>query len=111
MLQEFGENNFPLQKYIVNVDKGISRPSYLANDSTYTISNGLPSGSATKTLVKISNDNEWPSHTDLNFDESQYDAYRAALTKQMVVIQGPPGIFYLVKFDFSSVCLSFSFIF
>lgn len=33
----------------------------------------------------------WPPREEFKLDESQYEAFRAALTKQMVVIQGPPG--------------------
>lgn len=93
VLQEFGTENFPLEKYIVSVDKDITPPSYLTNDSAYVISNGLPETDpeAKMSLVEVMNDREWPPRADFNLDESQYDAFRAALTKQMVVIQGPPG--------------------
>lgn len=92
VLQDFGVDNFPLEKYIVNVDKIISPPSYLSEDSCYIISNGLPN---TDPEAKVSPVDmlsaRWPPREDFNLDESQYEAFRAALTKQMVVIQGPPG--------------------
>ena len=93
VLQEFGAENFPLKKYIVDVDKDISPPSYLTNESVYVIPNGSSETDAVTevSLVEVMNDQEWPSRGDLKLDESQYDAFRAALTKQMVVIQGPPG--------------------
>lgn len=93
MLQEFGTENFPLEKYIVNVDKDILPPSYLSPASVYVISNGLPETDpeAKMSLVEPMSNQEWPPRADFNLDESQYDAFRAALTKQMVVIQGPPG--------------------
>lgn len=93
MLQTFGKDNFPLEKYIVDVNKDISPPSYLTNGSAYIISNGLPdTDPETKTsLVEIMSNQPWPPREDFNLDESQYEAFRAALTKQMVVIQGPPG--------------------
>lgn len=93
MLQDFGKENFPLERYIVNVDENILPPSYLNNDSVYLISNGL---SETDPAIKISpvemlGNQQWPPREDFLLDESQYAAFRAALTKQMVVIQGPPG--------------------
>lgn len=93
VLQEFGAENFPLEKYIVSVDKDIAPPSYLSNDSEYVISNGLPETDpdAKMSLVEVMHNQRWPPREDFNLDESQYAAFRAALTKQMVVIQGPPG--------------------
>lgn len=107
MLQELGVGNFPLEKYIVNVDKDISPPSYLTNESVYTISNGIPeSDPASKMhVVKMVNEHEWPPREDLNLDEAQYDAFRAALTKQMVVIQGPPGKLKVISVFLPLHCL------
>lgn len=96
MLQSFGNENFPLEKYIVNVEKTISPPSYLTSDSVYLISNGLPETDPETKLLPIDmlSNREWPPRQDFRLDESQYDAFRAALTKQMVVIQGPPGMVF-----------------
>ena len=33
----------------------------------------------------------WPSADELGMDESQYNAFQAALTREISVIQGPPG--------------------
>lgn len=113
MLQDFGKDNFPLEKYIVDVDKNITPPSYLTDDTFYEISNGLTStdpdidvnsdsdtGIDPKTKMLPVNvlSQQWPPPEDLQFDESQYEAFRAALTKQMVVIQGPPGeLIYVIS--------------
>ncbi|XP_031618979.1 NFX1-type zinc finger-containing protein 1 [Contarinia nasturtii] len=93
VLQSFGKDNFPLEKYIVNVDKVISPPSYLTKDSVYLISNGLPETDPERKLSPIDmlSNQQWPPREDFKLDESQYEAFKAALTKQMVVIQGPPG--------------------
>ncbi|KAJ6634627.1 NFX1-type zinc finger-containing protein 1, partial [Pseudolycoriella hygida] len=93
VLQEFGKNNFPLEKYIVDVDKNISPPSYLTNETVYVISNGLPDNDpdAKMSAVDVLSNRQWPPREDFKLDESQYEAFRAALTKQMVTIQGPPG--------------------
>lgn len=94
VLQKFGQENFPLEKYIVNVDKDISPPSYLTKDTVYRISNGLPvSHPEARTIqLEVLNDQQWPPHDQFNLNESQYNGFRAALTKQLCVIQGPPGI-------------------
>lgn len=59
----------------------------------YDISVDLTGAESEKIPVQILR-KEWPSCVDLNMDESQYEAFQAALTKQMVVIQGPPGMYY-----------------
>lgn len=41
--------------------------------------------------VTVLNDQLWPSRDDFSLDESQFSALKAALTKQFVIIQGPPG--------------------
>lgn len=93
MLQKFGKDNFPLAKYIVEVNNNISHPTYVLEDTVYRISNGLPDSdpAALKSSVKVLSKQEWPPCEDFKLDESQFEAFRAALTKQMVVIQGPPG--------------------
>lgn len=94
VLQQFGVGNFPLEKYIVNVEKHMSPPSYLANHSEYSISNGLPVSDpeAKKiTINDVMNSENWPPCDNFHLDESQYAAFQAALTNQFTVIQGPPG--------------------
>lgn len=45
--------------------------------------------------VKVLNDELWPNSSDFGLDESQFDALKAALTKQFTIIQGPPGLLSL----------------
>lgn len=93
MLQEFGKDNFPLERYIVDVNKAILPPTYLTANSVYLLSNGLPETDPERKVsaVEMLSNQEWPPQDDFKLDTSQYEAFRAALTKQMVVIQGPPG--------------------
>lgn len=92
VLQIFAKNNFPLEKYIVDVNRDISPPSYLRNNSVYEFPIHLPDDLEEGMLtVDILDDQQWPPREDFKFDESQYEAFRAALTKQLAVIQGPPG--------------------
>lgn len=93
VLQGFGPKNFPLEKYIVHVDRDISPPSHLVRNNVYRLSNGSSendSKAETRT-VEMLNTQQWPPREFFNLDESQFEAFRAALTKQLVVIQGPPG--------------------
>lgn len=41
--------------------------------------------------INILNDQLWPEKDLFGLDDSQYAALKAALTKQFVIIQGPPG--------------------
>ncbi|XP_060875365.1 NFX1-type zinc finger-containing protein 1-like [Metopolophium dirhodum] len=82
VFQDLCETNFPMKNYIIHGLKEISYPSYLANNSIYTI-NGI-------TFDILQND-QWPSAEILNMDINQYEAFKGALTKEFVMIQGPPG--------------------
>lgn len=93
MLKSFNIDNFPLQQYILYVnDEGTrpTHPSYVNEESNFMIPNGFIDDDYDDVKVELLS-NHWPDKEDLNMDESQYDAFRAALTKKMVVIQGPPG--------------------
>lgn len=93
MLKKFRKGNFPVEKYIVDVNRDIARPSYLTKDSVYRISNGFSNTypKANTFEVKMTENPIWPPCQVLNFEESQYEAFCEALKKQLVVIQGPPG--------------------
>lgn len=91
MLQQFNKDNFPFERYIVDLNKEILPPPYISEERVYDISVDLTGAESEKIPVQILR-KEWPSCVDLNMDESQYEAFQAALTKQMVVIQGPPGM-------------------
>lgn len=91
VLQQFDKDNFPLKRYIVDVDEGILPPPYLTEDAVYQITNGLSANDSEAIVSSIEILREWPPCSDLNMDESQYEAFRAALTKQLAIIQGPPG--------------------
>lgn len=93
MLQEFGICNFPLVKYFVHVNANIPSPTYLASGMVYRLPNGFPltDPKAKSFNVQILNERGWPAYHHFALNESQYKAYRAALTKQLVIIQGPPG--------------------
>ncbi|XP_046669546.1 NFX1-type zinc finger-containing protein 1-like isoform X2 [Homalodisca vitripennis] len=85
-LQTFSETNFPLSKYIVDMDTETEPPKYLALPDVYNIKMAN-----NHFAFRVLSDLEWPTHEDLGLDPSQYKAYKSALTNDLVVIQGPPG--------------------
>ncbi|KAF6028545.1 ZNFX1 [Bugula neritina] len=60
---------------------------YLEPGVTYE----LPTGTSLTSPVPLQNFDEWPRAEEMGFNQSQYEAYKTALTKEFVVIQGPPG--------------------
>ena len=44
-----------------------------------------------KMRFKVLQPETWPTAEELSFNDSQYEAYRLALTHEFAVIQGPPG--------------------
>ncbi|KAG8321885.1 NFX1-type zinc finger-containing protein 1 [Homalodisca vitripennis] len=73
---------FPMEKYIVQVDPLPKIPIYIAeqNKATYQIFDEQVS------ILEPS----WPKMLS-SFNPSQYRAFQAALTSEFVAIQGPPG--------------------
>ncbi|CAH0398415.1 unnamed protein product [Chilo suppressalis] len=78
--------NLAMSKYIVNVEPEARPPKYVTDSTEYTVeTNGL------RKRFNVLQTLTWPSHEDLNFNQSQYEAYKLALTHEFAVIQGPPG--------------------
>ncbi|CAH1269009.1 ZNFX1 [Branchiostoma lanceolatum] len=97
-LQEVQEGTMPFTKYIVDCDcaDGVDPPEYLRGsrwDVTYDLSVVVVENAYSSLVrsVPVVRDDLWPSAKDLNFDESQYRAFKLGLTKEFAVIQGPPG--------------------
>lgn len=99
-LQEIQEEDIPFQKYIVECDAQVKEPSYLTVDTTYNFApltedpladeERAPDG-LRRQSVPVLDHNQWPSMETLGLDESQMEALRLALTKELAIIQGPPG--------------------
>lgn len=118
ILKTFNEYNFPFQKYIVDVNNEISPPSYLSKKSIYKLEKLLlpiikhadkessdvnknpdrndESQPEHKSIeVALLSDASWISaNTDFGFNKSQFSAFKAALTSEFAIIQGPPGNLY-----------------
>lgn len=88
-LQAMDVNNFPLERYIINIDPTIRLPSYLTESTKYEIGN-FDEVELTKPL-------SWPTAETLQLNDSQYAAFRAGLTNEFCIIQGPPGNTFILN--------------
>ncbi|KAG4081169.1 hypothetical protein HA402_014617 [Bradysia odoriphaga] len=84
VLQDFTSETFPLQRYIIDVNCEILPPPYLTDNTDVTLARYCDK-------VPVLNDALWPDESFFGLDGSQFDALKAALTKQFAIIQGPPG--------------------
>lgn len=84
-LKNINSHNFPMEKYIISACNKIDHPSYieLIPGKNYSIDG------SNKFQVLLSD--QWPSKEQLKLDDMQYRAFKAALTQEFTVIQGPPG--------------------
>jgi len=99
-LQEIQEEDIPFQKYIVECDTQVKKPTYLTMDTAYDFAplvedhlsddNTYPDG-LRRQSVHVLDPKQWPSVDTLRLDESQIQALSLALTKELAIIQGPPG--------------------
>ncbi|XP_074461788.1 NFX1-type zinc finger-containing protein 1 isoform X2 [Larus michahellis] len=99
-LQEIQEEDIPFQKYIVECDAQVDKPTYLTMDTAYNFAPLMedpPSDEETnpdrltRQSVHVLDPMKWPSMEALRLDESQMQALSLALTKELAIIQGPPG--------------------
>nr|CAD7575431.1 unnamed protein product [Timema californicum] len=82
-LQKMDEDIFPMSEYIVEVQPESYRPKYFTNENVRYDLNGH--------IFPVLDERAWPRASQLKLDESQFQAFKSALTKEFVVIQGPPG--------------------
>lgn len=85
VLIKMNRNNFPMEKYIVSASNEINNPGYFK----YLPMENFKIGQLKK--FNVLNDCEWPAKDQIDLDEMQYNAFKAALTKEFVIVQGPPG--------------------
>ncbi|XP_001601379.1 NFX1-type zinc finger-containing protein 1 isoform X2 [Nasonia vitripennis] len=83
-LQQMNEDNFPMEPYLVKGDRNSRPPRYLTSNYSTTLK-------YKNMLLPIAQGQPWPPAQQLGLDESQYQAFRCALTQDFAVIQGPPG--------------------
>ncbi|XP_033626155.1 NFX1-type zinc finger-containing protein 1-like [Asterias rubens] len=104
-LQRMISDDFPFERYIVNVFSFVRTPKYLSGECSdvYDLRSlvvetdqvfedeGLTETFVNATCVSILDPQSWPTAEALHLDESQKAAVQAALTKEFAIIQGPPG--------------------
>ncbi|XP_046560629.1 NFX1-type zinc finger-containing protein 1-like [Haliotis rubra] len=96
-IQQIESNKLPMSEYFVECRATLAPPEYLTKDDaiSYDMS-GLAKTSedvsrASFKSVCVHQEVEWPIASDLEMDESQFNAFHTALTKELAIIQGPPG--------------------
>ncbi|XP_067947239.1 NFX1-type zinc finger-containing protein 1-like [Watersipora subatra] len=88
-IQELSESEFAFAKHIVRVETDVAPPAYTSMEMLYRFI--AADKEVTKLVSVFRNCKNWPSAEELGFNESQFEAYKMALTKEFAVIQGPPG--------------------
>lgn len=101
VLQKFADTEvtLPFSEYIISgLQVDIPPPTYIQEDTVLKVQLSeceekiYPFSFDTKSLLNIKPmDQEWPTADELHFDDSQMKAFRNALTREFVLIQGPPG--------------------
>ncbi|CAH0548132.1 unnamed protein product [Brassicogethes aeneus] len=82
VLKQMDIDDFPMKRYLVDVESDVRMPKYLMDDEVpiyYTINN--------KQFWPFN----FPEQNFYDLNESQLKAFKAALTKELAIIQGPPG--------------------
>lgn len=104
-LKKFDEDSLPLKEYIVKAQCEAKMPAYLTQAQNTVLKLPLPSpeivnesdsndsDSDEELVISVNaHDTEsWPLAEVLGLDESQYRAFKGALTQEVMLIQGPPG--------------------
>ena len=112
-LQNFNKDNLPFQRYLVECRSDVNPPVYLTKSANpvlglkeddhlevkdghkksrhgcYDLTEALSCKEAMS--VQVVSPDSWPSLSHVDLNESQYNALKAAITQEFVVIQGPPG--------------------
>lgn len=86
VLKNMNNNNFPMEKYFISVCNKIDNPDYFKY-----LPGTLYKYKFNEEEFNVLNDEDWPPKEKFRLDEMQYEAYKAALTRELAIIQGPPG--------------------
>ncbi|KAL0594819.1 LOW QUALITY PROTEIN: NFX1-type zinc finger-containing protein 1, partial [Plecturocebus cupreus] len=101
-LQEVQEEDVPFQRNIVECDSHVKEPRYLLMGGRYDFTPIIENPSATGEFLRnfeglrhprinVLDPSQWPSKEALKLDDSQMEALQFALTRELAIIQGPPG--------------------
>ena len=79
-------------RYIVECSSDVEPPAYLLRADTYDLSAiAAPEFKSSIKSFHTLDPEAWPPMEQLGLDESQMRALQIALTKELAIIQGPPG--------------------
>lgn len=100
-LQDVDLNNFPMKKYIVDAVTESDKLSNLLKDNRNQIDFSIlmDNGNNNQTKARPLDYQHWPSASELNLDQSQYEGLQKALTQELTIIQGPPGTYRIAFFQ------------
>lgn len=84
VLANTSDLNIPMKEYIVDVATSVKTPAYLKRMKHPNIKHKGHN-------FNIANAETYPAGQKLGLDDAQMDAYKAALTQEFCLIQGPPG--------------------
>ncbi|CAG2167500.1 unnamed protein product [Oppiella nova] len=94
-LKKLTNNSFPFKEHIIDLRWQSLRPKYVTTDTMYDLRGVVKATDSTDAdsykSVKLLSKKEWPKLSATQFDDSQYEAFTAALMSRFVLIQGPPG--------------------
>lgn len=93
-LQDVDLDTFPMKKYIVDAVTQPEIAPNLLSDSINRIDFSILMSNInneTSVCAHPLDFERWPSASQLNLDQSQYDGLQKALTQELTIIQGPPG--------------------
>lgn len=85
-------HHFP--RYIVECNKDVKPPAYLRRNDKCNLQCIADPARKNKTRpppFHCLREAHWPKKEELELDDSQMEALRLALTKELAIIQGPPG--------------------
>lgn len=85
-------HHFP--RYIVECNKDVKPPAYLRRNDKYNlqcIADPERKNKARPLAFHCLREAHWPKKEELELDDSQMKALELALTKELAIIQGPPG--------------------
>ncbi|XP_014216288.1 NFX1-type zinc finger-containing protein 1-like [Copidosoma floridanum] len=81
-MQNISAENFPMEAYLIRAEVNVQVPAYLQHQPVLRFKDHrLPVGP----------DEPWPTAKQLDMDESQYKAFKSAITQEFAIVQGPPG--------------------
>lgn len=79
-------------RYIVECSTDVRPPAYLRRQGVYDLSHvAKPEHKNSIRPFNSLDVDAWPDMEELGLDESQMKAFQLALTKELAIIQGPPG--------------------